>query len=473
MKLSAELLAPNVKQYIFISTISVYAKLDGPAPTRPRRSRRSTTRRTRTSRSNYGALKALCEQAAEAAMPGRVANLRPGLIIGPGDPTGRFTHWPTRMAEGGEVLAPGRRQHADAVHRRPRPRRVDREARSRTARSASFNALGPERQITMKEVLDACNAAGGNKATLTWVDADFLDKQEVSAWGDMPMWIDAKGEMAGFGTMSNARAVKAGLTFRPIARDGEGHAGVARHAARRQAHEARARRGSAARRRRRCSRRGRRASSGATRPGGPGDGYAAPMRIGSIVVAAVLALTVVSCKSEQAAARKLRKMDVHATIDDRGRLKLTFRLFDAKHEQMPVTGSYTAEVAKPDGSVLCKAAGELAPSDFSDKGTHKAQWADAGCPADPGVDELKVNVKLTVKDGAVAKEGKEAKEAEGSEGHGHGAIDRRGGEDDLRAAAGEAARGGQRRDRQRGGQRQRGKKRQRVGQRRVGQRRVG
>jgi 2'-hydroxyisoflavone reductase len=68
----------------------------------------------------------------------------------------------------------------------------------------------------MKEVLDACNAAGGNRATLTWVAADFLDKHEVSSWGEMPMWFDAKGEMAGFGTLSNARAVKAGLGFRPI-----------------------------------------------------------------------------------------------------------------------------------------------------------------------------------------------------------------------------------------------------------------
>jgi 2'-hydroxyisoflavone reductase len=68
----------------------------------------------------------------------------------------------------------------------------------------------------MKEVLDACNVAGGNKASLTWVDAAFLDKQEVSAWGEMPMWFETRGEMAGFGTMVNARAVKAGLAFRPI-----------------------------------------------------------------------------------------------------------------------------------------------------------------------------------------------------------------------------------------------------------------
>jgi len=67
----------------------------------------------------------------------------------------------------------------------------------------------------MREVLDACNAAGGNKAKLTWVDWKFLEKQEVGPWSDMPMWIPTE-EDPGFGTMSNARGVKAGLTFRPI-----------------------------------------------------------------------------------------------------------------------------------------------------------------------------------------------------------------------------------------------------------------
>jgi len=79
----------------------------------------------------------------------------------------------------------------------------------------TVNALGPERRVTMKEVLDACNVAGGNKATLTWVDWKFLQKQEVAPWQDMPMWVPAE-EDPGFGSMSNTRAVKAGMRFRPI-----------------------------------------------------------------------------------------------------------------------------------------------------------------------------------------------------------------------------------------------------------------
>jgi 2'-hydroxyisoflavone reductase len=65
-------------------------------------------------------------------------------------------------------------------------------------------------------VLDACNRALGNKAQLTWVDADFLEKQEVRPWSEMPLWIPNQGEFAGFGTLDNRKAVKAGLVFRPI-----------------------------------------------------------------------------------------------------------------------------------------------------------------------------------------------------------------------------------------------------------------
>ncbi len=215
MKLSAELLAPSVQLYVNISTISVYAKHDrvGADETAPLATVPDPA--TEEVKQHYGALKALCEQAAEAALPGRVANLRPGLIIGPGDPTGRFTHWPWRMAQGGEVLCPGDggtpTQYVDG---RDLGAWIVKVIEDGTV--GVFNALGPERRITMKEVLDACNAAAGNKATLTWVDAAFLEKHEVSPWGEMPMWFDPKGEMAGFGTVSNARAVKAGLTFRPI-----------------------------------------------------------------------------------------------------------------------------------------------------------------------------------------------------------------------------------------------------------------
>jgi 2'-hydroxyisoflavone reductase len=214
-RMSAELLAPSVGQYVNISTISVYARLDVPGADEAAPLRTVADPTNEDVKANYGALKALCEQAAEAAMPGRVANLRPGLIIGPGDPTGRFTHWPSRMAAGGEVLCPGDGgtpvQYVDGRDLGAWIVKVIEDGAVGT-----FNALGPERRITMREVLEACNAAAAGKATLAWVDAAFLEQQEVAPWSELPMWFDARGEMAGFGTMSNARAARAGLRFRPI-----------------------------------------------------------------------------------------------------------------------------------------------------------------------------------------------------------------------------------------------------------------
>jgi 2'-hydroxyisoflavone reductase len=214
VKMSAELLAPSVKQYIFISTISVYDADNIPNADETAPLLKLADPANEDVKTNYGALKALCEQAAEAAMPGRVTNIRPGLIIGPGDPTGRFSHWPTRIAEGGEVLAPGDGstpvQYIDG-----RDLGTWIVAMIEQNATGVYNALGPEKRITMKEVLDSINEATGNKAQLTWVDATFLDKQSVSPWGDMPMWVDLK-DMPGFGTMKNTRAVSKGLTFRPI-----------------------------------------------------------------------------------------------------------------------------------------------------------------------------------------------------------------------------------------------------------------
>lgn len=215
VKMSAELLAPNIKQYVFISTISVYKEHSkvGADETAPLNTIDDPTNEE--VKVNYGALKALSEQAAEAAMPGRVANVRPGLIIGPGDPTGRYTHWASRMADGGEVLCPGNgstpTQYIDG-----RDLAAWLVKLIEDGTTGVFNALGPAERITMKAALDGTNEGAGGKAKLVWVDAAFLEKHEVSPWSEMPMWFDNTGEMAGFGTMSNARAVKAGLAFRPI-----------------------------------------------------------------------------------------------------------------------------------------------------------------------------------------------------------------------------------------------------------------
>jgi 2'-hydroxyisoflavone reductase len=215
VKASAELLAPRVGHYVFISTISVYAKEDVVGADEAQPVATLADPASEDVKANYGALKALCERAAEAALPGRVTNVRPGLIIGPGDPSGRFTHWASRLAAGGEVLAPGDgttpTQYIDG---RDLGAWIVRVIEDRAM--GTMNALGPAQPTTMRAALDACNHALGDKAQLTWVAADFLAQQQVEGWSELPMWLPNQGEFAGFGTLSNARAVRAGLTFRPI-----------------------------------------------------------------------------------------------------------------------------------------------------------------------------------------------------------------------------------------------------------------
>ena len=164
----------------------------------------------------YGALKALSEKAAEAAMPGRVANIRPGLIVGPRDPTGRFTYWPVRMARGGDVLAPG--SGADPVQLidvRDLAEWIVEVVEKKVV--GTYNALGPAERLDMAAMLKGVGEGVGTPdPKLVWVPAEFLEQQKVAPWQDMPVWIPATGDMAGSGTMSNARATGKGLRFRPV-----------------------------------------------------------------------------------------------------------------------------------------------------------------------------------------------------------------------------------------------------------------
>jgi 2'-hydroxyisoflavone reductase len=212
VKASAELLAPSVGHYVFVSTISVYAD---PVPAHADEATPVATMPDPTVEDMkfYGAAKALCEKAAEAAMPGRVSNVRPGLIVGPGDPTDRFTYWPARFARGGELLAPGDGSDPGQVM----------DARDLAAflvktiedgAFGTFNATGPATTMTMKDLLGACaTAAGAGAGTPVWVDTRFLEKMEVAPWMELPVWT---GEDLGFATIDARKAIAAGLRFRPV-----------------------------------------------------------------------------------------------------------------------------------------------------------------------------------------------------------------------------------------------------------------
>ena len=213
---SAALLAPNVGQYLFVSTLSVYAALDRPgldesAPL----AKLAEPASERVTSETYGALKALCEHAAEAAMPGRATIVRPGLLVGPGDPTDRFTYWPARYDRGGEVLAPNAPDDpVQLIDVRDLAAFIVGALEAKHV--GVYNVDAEPGALTIGRVLAACDAATATASTTTWVPAEFLAGQGVEPWRDLPVWMPAVGESAGFGRVSVAKARAAGLATRPL-----------------------------------------------------------------------------------------------------------------------------------------------------------------------------------------------------------------------------------------------------------------
>jgi nucleoside-diphosphate-sugar epimerase len=213
---STRLLGPRVDRYLIVSTVSVYAKLDAPgldedAPL----AQLADPNVTEITGETYGGLKALCERAAEHEMPGRVIVVRPGLIVGPGDNSDRFTYWPARADRGGEILAPGSASDpTQFIDVRDLAGFLLLAIEQRNI--GTYNADAPAGKLTMGALLSACQRAAGKPSTLAWVPADFLEAHNVAAWQDMPAWLPATGENAGFGRVSTARAQAIGLAYRPL-----------------------------------------------------------------------------------------------------------------------------------------------------------------------------------------------------------------------------------------------------------------
>jgi 2'-hydroxyisoflavone reductase len=160
----------------------------------------------------YGLTKAMSEDLVHAAFPGRATIVRPGLIVGPTDPTDRFTYWPVRIDEGGEVLAPGNPNHAaQVIDQRDLTEWIVRLAEDGTM--GDFNATGPATRFTMGEMLAGCRAVTSATVSFTWVPESFLDEQKARIWSEIPAW--APGDPLMYVDVS--RAVAAGLTYRPFA----------------------------------------------------------------------------------------------------------------------------------------------------------------------------------------------------------------------------------------------------------------
>ena len=215
---SAALLAEAVDHYTFISTIGVYADftkvgIDESYPV----STLADSNLERVTPETYGALKALCEVAVEGVMPGRALSIRAGLIVGPYDPIGRLTYWVRRIARGGDVLAPGRpERQIQLIDAKDLGEWIIRMSESK--QTGVYNATGPDYPLTLGRVLEECGTASASKASLVWVNDEFLGSQSVAPWDELPLWLPADhAKFAGFMSVDCTRAIAAGLTFRPLA----------------------------------------------------------------------------------------------------------------------------------------------------------------------------------------------------------------------------------------------------------------
>jgi len=163
--------------------------------------------------SNYGALKALAEQAAAETFPDAHANVRPGLIVGPHDPTGRFTYWPHRVARGGDVAAPAPpEERVQFIDVRDLAEWMVGLCEQRAA--GEFNA--DNEGVAWSDLLQTCRDVTGSDARFVWIDGKFLLDQEIEQWMGLPMWIEDESDK-GLHRADVSRALATGLAFRPLA----------------------------------------------------------------------------------------------------------------------------------------------------------------------------------------------------------------------------------------------------------------
>lgn len=221
---AGSVLKDQVDQYVFISTISVYDQTSEPGQDERAATSRyegadayaETMESLRANMALYGPLKARSEAEARTHFGDKATIIRPGLIVGPGDKSDRFSYWPLRLRRGGDVLAPG--DGSDPVQF------IDaRDLAEWTVRMVenrvygTFNATGPNYEMSTAAMLYGMRACTTSGAKLHWVPAEFLAEREVSPWGDMPVWVPGTGDSAGFARISVDRALAQGLTFRSLA----------------------------------------------------------------------------------------------------------------------------------------------------------------------------------------------------------------------------------------------------------------
>ncbi len=213
VRASADFLRDTVRHYTFISSISVYADFRR-GPNETAAVEQLTDSHSEHVEQHYGALKVGCELAVQELFPDAALIVRPGLIVGPWDPTGRFTYWPIRMARGGDVLAPQPRHLLlQFIDGRDLAAWVVRMAEQRAV--GTYNATGPIHRPTLEDLLECCRRVANPEARIQWVSAEFLTERNVGQWQELPLWI-VGSENAGLMDANISKAVEAQLTFRPM-----------------------------------------------------------------------------------------------------------------------------------------------------------------------------------------------------------------------------------------------------------------
>ena len=211
---AAAALGPRSERYVFISSASVYADLSTTpvtedAPTHPPLAEGDP------STQDYGPLKVGCEQEVERALPGRALILRAGLLVGPHDPTGRFTYWVQRIAKGGEVLAP---RVPDAPVQVLDARDLGEwvVALVESGAVGVSNAPGPLGEHTWADLLATCAEVAGSDAEITWVDERWLLDRGVKPWLELPLWLPDELQLGGMMALDDRRARSLGLRWRSL-----------------------------------------------------------------------------------------------------------------------------------------------------------------------------------------------------------------------------------------------------------------
>jgi 2'-hydroxyisoflavone reductase len=221
--LTADLLKDKVEHYLFVSSISAYAGeasgyeyIDKPWSGPPIDTNSPLALPPKDFAAGeelpYGQTKTESERIASSVFPGRATIVRPGFIVGPGDRSDRFTYWPARINNGGEVLAPGDgTDPVQIIDVRDLTEWIVRLVENATY--GSFNGVGPESTLSMAEMLYGIRAITSSDVKFTWVPISFLREHNVQSYSDMPIWIP--GDPMSF--VDNSLAMASGLTFRPLA----------------------------------------------------------------------------------------------------------------------------------------------------------------------------------------------------------------------------------------------------------------